>query len=167
MPTSPFSIASRGCQPGAIRCYVTDRCCGLGEGSASCTSEPRSSAGWATTLRTFVLACGRTIHLKMQSAAVTVLAHTRWASVGRTSASNAHPVDNAVPNGAPNGPVAIAVLNGDVDNYLALSEGVGYIPDLAGVTTDAKLIPLLVSGRSSSGPLSAIGRARRRECARH
>jgi glucosamine--fructose-6-phosphate aminotransferase (isomerizing) len=40
--------------------------------------------------------------LELSSAAVTVLAHTRWASVGRTSASKAHPVDNAVPNGAPN-----------------------------------------------------------------
>lgn len=89
--------------------------------------------------------------LALPSAAVTVLAHTRWASVGRTSVSNAHPVDNARPGATADAPVTIAVLNGDVDNYLALGEELGYHPDPAGVTTDAKLIPLLVSDRLRAG----------------
>jgi glutamine---fructose-6-phosphate transaminase (isomerizing) len=53
--------------------------------------------------------------LGLPSAAVTALAHTvsqRRADIGLERT----PVDNALPDGAANGPLVIAVLNGDVDN---------------------------------------------------
>ena len=88
--------------------------------------------------------------LALPSAAVTVLAHTRWASVGRISEANAHPV-----NGPPSAPmtpaISIAVLNGDIDNYGALSKQITYEPDERGITTDAKVIPVLLSQRLAEG----------------
>lgn len=89
--------------------------------------------------------------LALPSAAVTVLAHTRWASVGRTSEANAHPVDSRNSAGVLNGRYAIAAVNGDVDNYVALQGGCGYVPDDAGVSTDAKLVPLLLSRELAAG----------------
>ena len=70
---------------------------------------------------------------------------------GRVSEANAHPVDSRDPNGRFSGPFSIAVLNGDVDNYPALQERCGYVPDEAGVTTDAKVIPLLLSAGLADG----------------
>ena len=96
----------------------------------------------------------------------TVLAHTRWASVGLVSEANAHPLDSG-----PLGPGAahsessyvVGALNGDIDNYAALvaSDGIE-VP--AGVTTDAKLVPELVSRylRTGSSPAEAFRRAVRR-----
>ncbi|WP_460398507.1 SIS domain-containing protein [Actinophytocola sediminis] len=89
--------------------------------------------------------------LALPSSAVTVLAHTRWASVGRTSEANAHPVDSRDAAGTLTGRYAIAVANGDVDNYLALQGSCGYVPDDTGVTTDSKLIPLLLSRELAAG----------------
>ncbi len=103
------------------------------------------------------------------AAATTVDAfgHTRWASNGVISQPNAHPLNqvtvpaslSAMPSGrfravarpiasASEGPLVLAALNGDVDNYLELHEGLrgrtgrGASPR---ITTDAKLIPMLIA----------------------
>ncbi len=81
--------------------------------------------------------------VEADGARAVVLGHTRWASVGIISEVNAHPL-NHEEEGAGGGPYAAAALNGDVDNYadLKVAEGLR-IP--AEVTTDAKVIPTLVS----------------------
>jgi glucosamine--fructose-6-phosphate aminotransferase (isomerizing) len=72
-----------------------------------------------------------------------VLAHTRWASVGIISEANAHPL-NAEEIVAFGGPYVVAALNGDVDNHadLKAAHGLRIPPE---ITTDAKVIPALVS----------------------
>ena len=89
--------------------------------------------------------------LALASATVTVLAHTRWASVGRISEANAHPVDSHIAGADDAGPFSIAVLNGDIDNYGALAKQIAYEPDDRGITTDAKVIPVLLSQRLAEG----------------
>jgi glucosamine--fructose-6-phosphate aminotransferase (isomerizing) len=87
--------------------------------------------------------------LAAPTARATVLAHTRWASVGIISEANAHPLnqeedDNRV------GPYVVAALNGDVDNHGDLKAAHGLqIP--APITTDAKVIPALVSRHVAAG----------------
>ncbi len=72
-----------------------------------------------------------------------VLAHTRWASVGIISEPNAHPVNNEGAGGSQT-PYVAACLNGDVDNYADLK--VEFNLRFADpITTDAKVIPALVS----------------------
>src|SRR5215468_3218081 len=90
--------------------------------------------------------------LALPSATVTVLAHTRWASVGRISEANAHPVDGRIAGAGDGGPFSIAVLNGDIDNYGALARHVSYEPDEREITTDAKVIPVLLSQRLAEDP---------------
>jgi len=87
-------------------------------------------------------------------ALVTVLGHTRWASVGLVSQPNAHPLtgEEAGPtsiNGAAP-PYAVAAINGDVDNYADLSsaEALRLPPE---ITTDSKVIPTLLSRRLAEG----------------
>ncbi|MEM9566144.1 MAG: glucosamine-6-phosphate synthase, partial [Actinomycetota bacterium] len=67
------------------------------------------------------IAVDRLLHraLAGADAEATVLAHTRWASVGIISQPNAHPV-NSEELGDRAGPYVTAALNGDVDNFADL-----------------------------------------------
>jgi len=78
-----------------------------------------------------------------------VLAHTRWASVGAVSEANAHPLDSAETT-APPTPLVVAALNGDIDNHAELSAGAG-LRLAEAITTDAKVIPVLVARRMAAG----------------
>ncbi len=76
-------------------------------------------------------------------------AHTRWASNGIISLQNAHPVDGRIDDPQSGEPVTVpgrslAVLNGDVDNYVDVAKLIRKHGELPwGVTTDAKAIPVL------------------------
>ncbi len=87
--------------------------------------------------------------LAVPGARTTVIAHTRWASVGIISEANAHPLNSEEEGGAPT-PYVVAALNGDVDNHAELrqAEGLRLPPE---ITTDAKVIPTIVSRRLGEG----------------
>lgn len=78
-----------------------------------------------------------------------VLGHTRWASVGIISQPNAHPLNNEQTEGEA-GPYVIGALNGDVDNHHDLVQQHGLQLHDA-ITTDAKVIPSLVSQQMQDG----------------
>jgi len=82
-----------------------------------------------------------------------IVAHTRWASVGLISEANAHPL-NQEEEGRPGTPYVAAALNGDVDNHIEL-RAAHALHTRAEITTDAKVIPVLVSRRIADGASSA------------
>ena len=83
------------------------------------------------------------------NAEATVLAHTRWASVGSISEPNAHPV-NSDEVGNADGPYVAGVLNGDVDNFAdVIANESLQIPEE--ITTDAKVIPSVISRGLANG----------------
>ncbi len=78
-----------------------------------------------------------------------LVAHTRWASVGIISEPNAHPVNHEM-TGAASGPYVVAALNGDVDNHadLRVEHGLRFAHQ---ITTDAKVIPAMVNRFAADG----------------
>ncbi|MHC5080971.1 MAG: SIS domain-containing protein [Planctomycetota bacterium] len=76
------------------------------------------------------------------------LAHTRWASNGIVNEPNCHPVDDRSAH-EEEGPRFLAVLNGDIDNFQALRDDLSAAGrrQPANVTTDAKVIPMLVAAK--------------------
>jgi glucosamine--fructose-6-phosphate aminotransferase (isomerizing) len=91
------------------------------------------------------------LHLAVagDGAEVTVLGHTRWASIGIISQPNAHPM-NSDELGLEGGPYVTAALNGDVDNFADLKVS-DQLRIAAEITSDAKVIPTLVSRRLAAG----------------
>ena len=89
--------------------------------------------------------------LAQPGARCSVLAHTRWASVGLITEPNAHPVSSLAPDGPP---WVFAAVNGDVDNYATVAGDHDLVYPPA-VTTDARVVPglvrrLRVAGRSAT-----------------
>ena len=82
-------------------------------------------------------------------ATVTVLGHTRWASVGTISEANAHPL-NSDEIGAAGEPYVVAAVNGDIDNHRELRDAEG-LRLAAEITTDSKVLPALVARRLARG----------------
>ncbi|MCU1497453.1 MAG: glucosamine 6-phosphate synthetase, contains amidotransferase and phosphosugar isomerase domain, partial [Acidimicrobiales bacterium] len=94
--------------------------------------------------------------LSGDTAEVTVLGHTRWASIGIISQPNAHPM-NSDEVDRDDGPYVTAALNGDVDNFADLKVA-DELRIAAEITSDAKVIPTLVSRRLAAGdePIEAF-----------
>ncbi len=88
--------------------------------------------------------------LSSPAARVSVLGHTRWASVGIISEPNCHPVngEQSELSGAEQAggaaPYTVAALNGDVDNHADIK--ISHSLRIAGpITTDAKVIPAVMA----------------------
>jgi glutamine---fructose-6-phosphate transaminase (isomerizing) len=82
---------------------------------------------------------------------LTVLGHTRWASVGIISEPNCHPLnseESEMSGSEQQRPYVVAALNGDVDNHADIKVQHGLrIP--GPITTDAKVIPAVMSRLAS------------------
>ena len=90
--------------------------------------------------------------LSSADARVSVLGHTRWASVGIISEPNCHPVngEQSEQRGGEECPYTVAVLNGDVDNHADIK--VNHNLRIAGpITTDAKVIPAVMALQAQKG----------------
>ena len=74
---------------------------------------------------------------------VTVLGHTRWASIGVVSEANAHPLDSIREDGEQT-PLVTSVQNGDIDNYLEVIQDKS-LSISSDITSDAKVMPALCS----------------------
>ena len=89
--------------------------------------------------------------LSSERAQATVLAHTRWASVGLIGQPNAHPLNSDAEGRIDDrNPYVVAALNGDVDNHADLKAAEGLCIPVE-VTTDAKVIPMMVASRVGEG----------------
>ena len=87
--------------------------------------------------------------LNTDGARVSILGHTRWASVGIISEPNAHPVTGEEVD-SNDSTISVAVLNGDVDNHIELVQRHNlHISDP--ITTDAKVIPVMVDRGRTNG----------------
>jgi len=106
--------------------------------------------------------------LSTAGARLTLLGHTRWASVGIVSEPNCHPINSeevelSAADLAEHRPYVVGALNGDVDNHADLK--VEYGLRIAGpITTDAKVIPAMVS-RLAGGAGGDVTEAFRRTVA--
>ncbi len=101
--------------------------------------------------------------LSQPDARLTVLGHTRWASVGIISEANCHPLNSEELEQSGGTPYMVAVLNGDVDNHADIKVNHGL--HIAGsITTDAKVIPAVMARHVASG-VSDLGEAFRRTVA--
>ncbi|MEP1122681.1 MAG: SIS domain-containing protein [Ilumatobacter sp.] len=90
-------------------------------------------------------------------ARVSLLGHTRWASVGIISEPNTHPLNSseseqsgAMQQAGAGAPYVVAALNGDVDNHgdLRIEHELRIA---APITTDAKVIPTITSRHLANG----------------
>ena len=89
--------------------------------------------------------------LEQPSTRVSVVGHTRWASVGIISEANCHPInsDESEQPGGVDRPYVVAALNGDVDNHADIKVQLGLrIP--GSITTDAKVIPTAMAHHAES-----------------
>ncbi len=101
--------------------------------------------------------------LSHPEARLTVLGHTRWASVGIISEANCHPLNSEELEQTGGAPYMVAVLNGDVDNHADIK--IHHSLRIAGpITTDAKVIPAVMA-RHVAGGVADLGEAFRRTVA--
>jgi len=101
--------------------------------------------------------------LAQPEARLSVLGHTRWASVGIISEANCHPLNSEELEQTAGSPYMVAVLNGDVDNHADIKVHHG-LRIASPITTDAKVIPAVMARHAESGVID-LGEAFRRTVA--